>query len=844
MRRYALRGILAHKRRLLSTVTAVLLGVAFMAGSLVFTDTMKASLSGAFQDGERSTDVLVRGPVTITTGQGTQHAPVPAGLAADLAAVDGVAAVAPRLEGFAQVLGTDGKPVDDLSGGAAPSGEAWAADERLNPFELVAGRAPRGADEVVVDRSTADAADLSVGDRTSVLTGAAPQEMTVVGIATFAGQDNRAGNRTVLFSAATADRLLGGDGRVDAIALLADDGVDQARLAKRVEAVLPATDEAITGTALAEENGKRTNEDVTFFSLFMTVFAVVALLVGAFIISNTFSILVAQRTRELALLRAIGASARQVRRSVVLEALVVGAVASALGLFAGVGVARGIQALWSVLGITMPDGPLVVSSRSLVISFVVGVVVTVASALLPARRAARVAPVAAMRAVAVEPVRVSRRRAVIGLVLTAISAASVVLGILDGVVPLVLLGALGALFGVATLAPLLARPVVRLLAALLPRLVGIRGLLARENAVRNPRRTAATASALMIGVALVGSITSFAASGKHSVTASFDQEFRGDLVVESGAWVFGGVSPELSTALQAQPEVAVAVPRQFTQARVGDSSAEVTGWSAGLEKVFDVGRTAGSAPTLGADGVALGTSYAKSHDLSLGDSVTITTASGASRSLTVRQLFRHTDWAGAVVVDRATFAALQPGALDTSVYVKGAEGVGAGALRAAVDRVAAPYANADVRDRDEMRAAVASDFNAILGIVFGLLALAIVIALLGIANTVALSVVERTRELGLLRAVGMGRGHLRGMVRWEAALIAVFGTVTGLAVGMFLGWAMVFAVSQQVETAEFVVPYGQLGVIVAVAAVCGVVAALLPARRAARLDVLAAIATD
>jgi putative ABC transport system permease protein len=232
---------------------------------------------------------------------------------------------------------------------------------------------------VVVDRSTAEAADLFIGDRTSVLTGAAPQDMTVVGIATFAGQDNRAGNRTVLFSAATADRLLGGDGRVDGIALLADDGVDQVQLAKRVEALLPAGDQAITGTALAEENGKRTNEDVTFFSLFMTVFAVVALLVGAFIISNTFSILVAQRTRELALLRAIGASARQVRRSVVLEALVVGAVASALGLFAGVGVARGIQALWSVLGITMPDGPLVVSGRSLVISFVVGVVVTVAS---------------------------------------------------------------------------------------------------------------------------------------------------------------------------------------------------------------------------------------------------------------------------------------------------------------------------------------------------------------------------------------------------------------------------------------------------------------------------------
>jgi len=844
MTTYALRGMAAHKRRLVSTVTAVLLGVAFMAGSLVFTDTMRASLSGAFQDGERSTDVLVRGPVTLETGQGAQHAPLPAALVADVAAVDGVAAVAPRLEGFAQVLGADGEPVDQLGGGAAPAGAAWAADERLNPFELVAGRAPRGADEVVVDRSSADNAGLSVGDRTSVLTAAAPLDMTVVGIATFAGQDNRAGNHTVLFSPDTADRLLGGNGTVDSVAVLAEDGVDQAELARRVDDVLPAADEAVTGSALAEENGKRTNEDVTFFSLFMTVFAVVALLVGAFIISNTFTILVAQRTRELALLRAIGASGRQVRRSVVLEALAVGVVASAAGLLAGVGVARGIQALWGAIGITMPQGPLVVSARSLVIAFVVGVLVTVASALLPARRAARVAPVAALRSVAVERVGASRRRVVIGVVLAAVSGVAVVLGILGGLVPPVLLGALGALLGVATLAPVLARPVVRVLAAALPRLVGVRGLLARENAVRNPRRTAATASALMIGVALVGSITSFAASGKQSVTSSFDQEFRGDLVVESGAWVFGGVSPELTAALQTRPEVAAAVPRQFTQARVGDGLTQVTGWSAELDRVFDVGRTAASARTLGPEGVALGTSYAKNHHLALGDTVTLTTGSGASRELTVRQLLEHTDWAGGVVVDRGTFTALVPDALDTSVYVKAAPGVGAATLRSVVDAVAAPYANAEVRDRDEMRAAVVAEFNAILGVVFALLALAIVIALLGIANTVALSVVERTRELGLLRAVGMARGHLRGMVRWEAALIAVFGTVTGLAVGLFLGWAMVFAISQQVETAEFVVPYGQLGVIVAVAAVCGVVAALLPARRAARLDVLAAIATS
>jgi len=842
--RLTLRGLRAHKRRLLSTCVAVLLGVAFMSGSLVFTDTMRAAFSGAFQDEERSTDVLVRGPVTLTNDAGDQRQPVPAALADRIAAVDGVAAVAPRIEGFAQVLGRDGKPLESLNNGATPAGAAWSSDKQLNPFELVAGHAPRSGDEVVVDRSVADAGDLAVGDTASVLTGAAPQEMTVVGIATFNGQDNRAGSRTVLFTPTTADRLLGADGTAEAIAVRGVDGVSQAELARRVAAAIPAGDQAITGTALTAENADRGNADLNFFGLFMTVFAVVALLVGAFIISNTFTILVAQRTRELALLRAIGASTRQVRRSVLLEALVVGTVASAVGVGAGIGVAKGISALWKAIGVAMPEGPLVVSTRSLLVSFAIGLVVTVVSALLPARRAARVAPVAAMRSVAVEARRVSKKRLVTGLVLTAGSAAAVVLGISGGQVPPVMLGALGSLLGVATLAPVLARPVIRVLGALLPRAVGVRGLLARENAVRNPRRTAATASALMIGVALVGSITAFAASGTRSVTASFDNEYRGDLVVDTGAWIYGGLSPELADALAARPEVAAVAGHQFTQAQVGDGVGELSGWPSSVGRLFDLGVTAGSVSRLGADGIAVGATYAEKHHLAVGDTVPVVTASGAHRDLVVKGLVEHTDWTGQVYVDRATYASLVPGALDTAVFVKAAPGVSAEQVRAAVDEVAAPYANATVRDRDEMREAVAASFEAVLGVVYALLALAIVIALLGIANTVALSVVERTRELGLLRAVGMVRGHLRGMVRWEAALIAVFGTTTGLAVGLFLGWSMVFAVKQSgIETAEFVVPYGRLGVIVAVAALAGVLAALLPARKAARLDVLEAIAT-
>ena len=684
-----------------------------------------------------------------------------------------------------------------------------------------------------------------MGDTASVLTGAAPQEMTVVGIATFNGQDNRAGSRTVLFTPTTADRLLGADGTAEAIAVRGVDGVSQAELARRVAAAIPAEDQAITGTALTAENADRGNADLNFFGLFMTVFAVVALLVGAFIISNTFTILVAQRTRELALLRAIGASTRQVRRSVLLEALVVGTAGVRGGRRARASASpRASPSLWKAIGVAMPEGPLVVSTRSLLVSFAIGLVVTVVSALLPARRAARVAPVAAMRSVAVEARRVSKKRLVTGLVLTAGSAAAVVLGISGGQVPPVMLGALGSLLGVATLAPVLARPVIRVLGALLPRAVGVRGLLARENAVRNPRRTAATASALMIGVALVGSITAFAASGTRSVTASFDNEYRGDLVVDTGAWIYGGLSPELADALAARPEVAAVAGHQFTQAQVGDGVGELSGWPSSVGRLFDLGVTAGSVSHLGTDGVAVGATYAEKHHLAVGDTVPVVTASGAHRDLVVKGLVEHTDWTGQVYVDRATYASLVPGALDTAVFVKAAPGVSAEQVRAAVDQVAAPYANATVRDRDEMRDAVAASFQAVLGVVYALLALAIVIALLGIANTVALSVVERTRELGLLRAVGMVRGHLRGMVRWEAALIAVFGTTTGLAVGLFLGWSMVFAVKQSgIETAEFVVPYGRLGVIVAVAALAGVLAALLPARKAARLDVLEAIAT-
>ena len=400
-------------------------------------------------------------------------------------------------------------------------------------------------------------------------------------------------------------------------------------------------------------------------------------------------------------------------------------------------------------------------------------------------------------------------------------------------------------FGVATLGPVLARPVMRVLAFGLPRVTGVRGLLARENAMRNPQRTAATASALMIGVALVGAITVFAASGKWSVSHSFDKEFRGDLVVDTGAWMYGGASAELADGLQAADGVAAAVPQRFTQAKVGDDVAELAGWPAAtIEQVFDIGVSAGSLSGMGDDGLAVSARHAEGKGYELGSRVPVTFGNGVERTFVVRALFDHPDWTGQLWIDHGALAAAEPDSLDTSVYVRGADGVDAGALRRSVDSAAEAYANVEVRDRTQMREDIASEFNSMLGVVYGLLALAILIALVGIANTVALSVVERTRELGLLRAVGMSRGHLRGMVRWEAALIAVYGTLLGLGVGLFLGWSLVFAIKESgIETARTVVPLGQLAAIVAVAGSCGVIAALLPARRAARLDVLDAVAT-
>ncbi|HZB40355.1 MAG TPA: FtsX-like permease family protein, partial [Ilumatobacter sp.] len=616
----------------------------------------------------------------------------------------------------------------------------------------------------------------------------------------------------------------------------ADPGVSQDAATAAIQAAVGNDVEVITGATLIAQDQAALAADIKAFSVIMLVFAFVAVFVGAFIINNTFSITVAQRTRDMAMLRAIGASGRQVKRSVLTEALVVGVLASAAGLVAGIGVASGLRVLMSVFGFEMPNGPMVISSQAMILSFAVGVGITVLSAWLPARRAARIAPIAALREVNVDRSASSTKRAVVGTVITGGGIAALVAG-LQGELALVGLGALATFVGVAVLSPVLARPVAKLFGLPL-RARGLAGELATRNAMRNPKRTARTAASLMIGVALVGFITVFAASAKSSLAGSLETEFTGTHIVETGGYDNSvGLSPDLADELRVTPGVDVVTQARTSPAVVDGSATDFFSAfdATTVDEVFKLGSVEGSLDSLGADGIAVSAEEAATKGWTLGSTVPATFPGGDTTFVVEAIYSGSTDWVGAMFVDLAALRANGGDDLDYRVYVAGEEG--------AIDAVASAYASANVLDKEAFLGVVSSQIDTMLGLFYALLMLAVVIALLGIANTLALSIFERTRELGLLRAVGMARTQVRATVRWESIIIAVFGTTLGLAIGTFFGWAIVRAMADQ-GIDKLTIPYTSLVVVTAIAGVAGAVAAVLPARRAAKLDVLKALVAD
>ncbi|MDN4162602.1 ABC transporter permease [Nocardioides abyssi] len=847
MIRAALKSLLGRKLRLLMSTFAIVLGVAFVTGSLVFSDTLGRSFTALFAS--TVGDVVVR-PVGGTTTQGSPSTQtLPAALVDELAEVPGAA----RADGNVTAVGvfvvdTDGKVVGGL--GPPALGGNWndaPAGHGLSGLVVQEGREPRREGEVVLDERTAERGGYDVGDTIPFVTSTdrLNLEAELVGVAEFAEGGSLNGATLAQFDTVTAQELFleGRDVFNDAW-VTAEDGVSQEELAARVREVLPEGVEAVTGDDAADESASDLLEAVSFLTTFLLIFAGISLVVGSFLIVNTFSILVAQRSRELALLRALGASTRQVTWSVQLEALVLGLVGSTVGLGLGVLLAQGIRAVTSSFGLDLTGQGLVFEPRTVLAAYAVGVLVTMAAAWLPARRTARIAPVQALRDDVALPEGSMRRRLWAGLALVVGGLAALAAGLFADVPRAgwwVGLGVLAVLLGVAAASPVVSRPFLSAARAAYARVFGAVGNLAGQNGLRNPRRTTATASALMIGLTLACTMAIVGDSAKATVDRSVAESFVGDYVVSSA---FGGeFSPAIADRMAEVDGVASVLRERFA---FGERDGDGQGVSAtDPDTVDDLGLTLveGTADPLRDGTVVVEESWAEDEGLTVGDTVTLDLPTGEARWEVVG-LFEDNPIVFFPLLTTVD-TLLDAGFADRDNYVvvdaeDGARGAG---LQERLEEVVADSPVVTVKDEAGFAAEQREPIDQLVLMIFALLGLALVIAVLGIVNTLALSVIERTREVGLLRAIGLSRAQLRLMITLESVVIAVLGAVLGTVLGTFFGVALMRALRD--EGLDVVsVPVGQLAAFLAVAVVVGVLAAVLPARRAARLDVLRAIATD
>ena len=850
MIRLSLRRLLSDKRRTVGTGLAIVLGVAFLCATLVLSDTMRTGFAGLFGEANAGIDLAVRNE----TGFGEQGSELflrgttDEAVAARVAAVPGVAAVAAEVEGVAQIVGSDG---DAIGGGGPPTvGAAWIDDPELNPFVIREGRAPAGPGEVVIDAGSASTGGLTLGDRVELRVPEVVQS-EVVGIVGFGDRDAMAGATFAGVDHDTAQAWFTGPGQLTSVLVRAEDGVDAAALRNAVAAAAGGGSEVLTGADLtAEDEAAIASDFLGLVESALLAFAGVALVVAGFSINNTFMILVSQRSRESSLLRALGASRAQVLRAVAVESIVVGLVASLVGSFVGLGLAEVLRRLMASSGMDFGAGGLVVSGLSLALAVGVGLVITVLSSVLPAVRGSRAAPLAALRATAVEATVVGRFRVVVGGLFLAAGMALVVASGSGGMAPLGG-GALAALVGSVLLAPLAAVPVGLLLSRVTARLWPsgrIPGRLAGRNVVRNPRRTASSAVALVVGVTVVTLFATMAASMKTAMDDTVRRTFGGDIVV-SAEWGSAGVSPGLAAAIGDLPEVEHAVPLRTGMVRIDGGDREVAvADPVALAPLADLGVAEGSLAATGPGQVAVSRAVADGLGLTVGSAVgspvDIGFVDGATAALTVGAVYTETDLMGGVIVHPDDYLAHDDRALLDAVLVTVADGSDLGAAQAAVSGLARTQGDPDVMTRDEFIASVAGEVDQVLTLVYGLLGLAVLIALMGIANTLALSVHERTREIGLLRALGQSRSQLRATVRWESVVTAALGAAGGLALGTFLGWGVMRAAFADTGfDAVFTLPVTSIVAIVVLAVAAGVVASVRPARRAARLDVLDALAT-
>lgn len=849
MFRTALRNVLAHKARLLMTVLAVVLGVAFVSGTLVFTDTLGKSLSSQSAKSYEGVAVSVTsyGQSRDDNGQKQGEPGISRQTLDKVKAVKGVDTVSGRVSGFAGVGDENGKLI----------GQGWAnkgsnfvpvKDGKDPRYTFAEGAGPDRDDQIALDKETASKGNYKVGDKVRVATNGPVKEYALTGVFTTEDGSVNAGGSLVLFDTAVAQQLYLKPGFFQELSVSAAAGTTADQLLSEIKPLLDGENtKAQTGAQLAKEQAKEIETGMSGMNTMLLIFAFIALFVGVFLIYNTFTMLVTQRTRELALLRAVGANRGQVMRSVLAEALVVGLVSAAIGLVTGVGLAVGMRSLMDSLGAKIPAGDLVIAPTTIVAALVIGVFVTVLAALLPAWRTGRIAPVAAMGSAHLPATAKSLLlRNIIGSVLGLIGIGVVMLGVSMGSDGRMVIGG-GAFFlliGLIVLLPLLSRPVISALRPPLQKVFGVPGKLAAQNALRNPRRTAVTAASLAIGLTLVTALSVVGITMGKAVDRMSTDKIKADYKVSMNGGV-GSLDKSVAETLAKAPGIKAVSPQSAGSLRIGDDFHSASGVNpAAIGEMLNVDVVSGSLSSLGKGEVAVADKTAAKAGLSVGSTLEVVYDDGQKGSLKVGAVYKELeDLLSPYVLDDKILSAHTDDPYIPEVYVNATGGDSKAGEKAVLDALGNNPA-IGVATQQDMRNEMGGVVNLALNIMYGLLGMALIISVLGVVNTLAMSVFERKQEIGMLRAIGLDRSRVKNMIRLEAVVISLFGAILGIGVGVFLAWAVGTTFSKSISGYELVIPYDRIGIFLLLAGVVGVLAAMWPARSAARLNMLTAIKTE
>ena len=851
MNAVSLKGLWGRKLRTLLTALAIVLGVSMISGTYVLTDTITAAFTTIVDHSFQNSDAVISGKVAFKNdNSNTAEVPAfPASVLTKVRQLPDVAAAAGGIEDQAKLLGRDGKVISTGGGGSIAASVDPQNDGRFNPLKLVSGRWPVGSGQIAIDKHTADTKQFAVGDTIGVAADQGTRRFEITGIATYAESSSIGSATIAIFDVPTAQKLFAKVGKFDGIQIAAKNGVTPEKLVSEIRPLLPATAKVKTSAAQTAEAIDDVNGSLGIVQKFLLGFAGIALFVGAFVIANTLSITIAQRVREFATLRTIGGSRRQVLRAVMLEAFVVGAIASLVGLFFGLGIAKGLNALFVAIGVEFPKGDTVFATRTIIVSLTVGIVVTLLASLRPAIKATRVPPIAAVREGAALPVtRLSRFGPIASLVTLALGILLLVYGIFASGLPtasrLLALG-FGTLIlfvGVSLNAKRAVRPLASVLGWPGARFGGTAGTLARENAMRNPSRTAATASALMIGLALITFVAILGAGLRASFGDAVDKLFVADYAVtaENG---FDPFTKQAGAAVTLAPGVTAVSPIRGGDARIFGDNTQVSAVQPNLAKTVRIEWTQGSnvPAQLGKDGAFVSKDYAKKHHLKLGSPIAVTTPTAQVLHLQLKGVFDPPKGGspfGDVTMSAATFDAHYAAPRDLMALVNIQGGVTA-ANTARLEKALNAFPDAKIQTASQFKKTQEDDINLTLNVLYGLLGLSVLISIFGVVNTLVLSVFERTRELGMLRAVGMTRRQVRRMIRFEGIITSLIGGALGIVVGVFLAVLTTQALSDQ--GIVLAIPWGTMAVFIFGITVVGLLASVLPARRASRLNILKAL---